>query len=136
MRRLLIDLDPYGGPHQLGVFPRFLKRTAYVSFPRLSVVFRRLVRLGSFLSCWRHANVTPNPKGPPSYSVANYRPIFITSVLSKVFERLVSVHHGQLFMERGGLLFQSPSLYIGMVWVPVIHFCAYPIHCSVLWRVA
>ena len=30
------------------------------------------------------------PKGPPSSSVANYRPISITSVLSKVFERLVS----------------------------------------------
>ena len=27
--------------------------------PRLSVVFRRLVRLGSFPACWRHTNVTP-----------------------------------------------------------------------------
>ena len=40
------------------------------------------------------ANVTPIPKGPPSSSVANYRPISITSVLSKVSERLVSVHLG------------------------------------------
>ena len=30
----------------------------------------------------------------PSSSVANYRPISITSVLSKVFERLVSVRLG------------------------------------------
>ena len=71
--------------------------------PRLSVVFRRLVRLGSFLACWRQANVTPIPKGPPSSSVANYRPISITSELSKVFERLVSVHLGQ-FMERSCVL--------------------------------
>ena len=48
----------------------FLKRTADVMAPRLSVV--RLVRLGSFPACWRHANVTPIPKGPPSSSVANY----------------------------------------------------------------
>ena len=71
--------------------------------PRLSVVFRRLVRLGCFPACRREANVTPIPKGPTSSSVANYRPIFITSVLSKVFEHLVSVRLG-LFMERGGVL--------------------------------
>ena len=63
-----------------------------MSWPhRLSVVFRRLVGLGSFQACCRQANVSPIPKGPPSSSVANYRPIPITSVLSKVFERLVSV---------------------------------------------
>ena len=70
---------------------------------RLSVVFRRLVRLGSFPACWRQANVTPIPKGPPSSSVANYRPISITSVLSKVFKRLVSVRLGR-FMEHSGVL--------------------------------
>ena len=43
-----------------------------VMAPRLSVVFRRLVRLGSFPSCSRLANVTPIPKGPPSSSVAIY----------------------------------------------------------------
>ena len=91
VRRLLLDLDPYGGSDPLGLFPLFLKRTGDVLAPRLSVVFRRLVRLGSFPACWRQANVAPIPKGPPSSSVANYRPISITSVLSKVFERLVSV---------------------------------------------
>ena len=66
-------------------------------------VFRRLVRLGSFLACWRQANVTPIPKGPPSSSVSNYRPISITSVLSKVFEHLVSVRLGRFMEPSGGL---------------------------------
>ena len=66
-------------------------------------MFRRLVRLGSFPACWRQANVTPIPMGPPSSSVANYRPISITSELSKVFERLVSVRLGR-FMGRSGVL--------------------------------
>ena len=70
---------------------------------RLSVVFRRLLRLGSFPACWRPANVTSIPKGPSSSSVANYRPIFITPVLSKVFERLVAVRLGR-FMEHCGVL--------------------------------
>ena len=74
------------------MFPLFLKRTADVTAPRLSVVFRRLVRLGSFPAYWRHTNVSPVLKDPPSSSAANYRPTSRTSVLSKVFERLVSVH--------------------------------------------
>ena len=72
-------------------FLSFLKRTADVLSPRLSVVFRRLLRLDRFPACWRQATVTPIPKGPSSSSVANYRPISITPVLSKVFERLVAV---------------------------------------------
>ena len=65
-------------------------------------VFWRLVHLGNFPACWRQANVTPILKGPPSSSVVNYRPISITSVLSKVFECLVSVRLGR-FMERSGV---------------------------------
>ena len=66
-------------------------------------MFWRLFRLGSFPACWRQANVTPIPKGPPSSSVANYHQISITSVLSKVFERLASVCLG-LFMKHRGVL--------------------------------
>ena len=33
VRRLLLDLDPYGGTNPLGMFPPFLKRTADVMAP-------------------------------------------------------------------------------------------------------
>ena len=68
VRRLLLDLDPYGGTDPLGMFPLFLKRTADVTASRLSVVFGRLIRLGivSRLAAdrlmsrqFRKANVTP-----------------------------------------------------------------------------
>ena len=104
MRRLLLDLDPYGGTGLLGMFPLFLRELLMLWPPVLvRVVFRRVVRLGSFLTCWRQANVTPIPKGPPSSTVANYRPISMTLLLSKVLERLVSVRLGG-FMERSGVL--------------------------------
>ena len=48
MRRLLLDLDPYGGTDPLGMFPQFLKRTADVMAPRLSVVFRQACSSGQF----------------------------------------------------------------------------------------
>ena len=56
VRCLSLDLDPYGGTDLLGMFRPFLKRTADVMTPRLSVRLapRRLVRLGSFPPCWRH----------------------------------------------------------------------------------
>ena len=50
VRHLLLDLDPYGVTDPLGMFPLFLKRTADVMAPCLSVVFRQLVRLGSSLA--------------------------------------------------------------------------------------
>ena len=51
VKRLLLDLDSYGGTDPLGMFPLFLKKTAEVLAPRLAVVFRRLLRLGSFSVC-------------------------------------------------------------------------------------
>ena len=103
VRLFLLDLDTYGGTDPLCMSPLFLKRTADVMPPpRLSVVWR-LVRVGSFPACWRQANVTPIPKGAPFSSVAIYRPISITSVLSKVFQRLVSVCIGRL-VECSGVL--------------------------------
>ena len=87
----------------MGMFPLFLKKTGDVMAPSPSVVFQRLVRLGNFPACWRQANVTIIPKGPSSSSVANYRPISITSVLSKVCERMVSVRLGR-FIARSGVL--------------------------------
>ena len=129
----LLDLDPYGSTNPLCMFP-FLKRTADVLTPHLSVLFRRFVRLGSFpgdrpitclLYCWRQGNVTPIPKAPPSSSLGNYWPIFITSVMSKVFELLVSVRLGRLW--NPVVCFQPPSLLIGKIWVAVMHFCECPI---------
>ena len=128
---LLLDLDPYGGTDPLGMFPLFLKRTDVMA-PSLGVVFRRLIRLGSFPACWRHANVTPIPKGPPSSSVAKFRPISITSVLSKVFERLVSVRLGR-FMGRSGVLPTTRFAY--RKGLGTCDTCVCPIHCKVHWRV-
>ena len=70
VRRLLLDLVPYGGTDPLDMFPLFLKRTADVMASCLSVVFRLLVRLGCFPNCWRQANVTKI--GKVSVAVMNF----------------------------------------------------------------
>ena len=45
VKRLLLDLDSYGGIDPLRMFPLFLKKTTVVLAPSLAVVFRRLLRL-------------------------------------------------------------------------------------------
>ena len=72
VKRLLLDLDSYGGTDPLGG-PLFLKMAAEVLAHRLAVVFRRLLRSGNFPVCWSVPNVTPIPKGPPSSSASKYR---------------------------------------------------------------
>ena len=60
---LLLDFDPYGGTDPFGMFTLFLKRTAGVMAPRLSVVtvvFQRLVHQGSFPPCWSIGQCHPN----------------------------------------------------------------------------
>ena len=103
VKQLLLDVDSYGGTDPLGMLPLFLTKTAEILASRLAVVFWRLLRLGSFPVCWRVANVTQIPKGPPSSSVFNYRQLSLTPIMSKVFERLVSVRLGR-YMEGEGVL--------------------------------
>lgn len=63
MKKLLLDKDSYGGSDPLCMFSLFLflMKTANV-LSRISVIFRKLVRMGCFPACWRVANVTPIPK--------------------------------------------------------------------------
>ena len=90
VHKLLLNLDSYGGVDPLGFFPLFFKEIAPVFSSKLSVVFRRLLKEGSFPACWRCANVVPVPKEAASSMPKDYRPISITPVLSKVFESLIS----------------------------------------------
>ena len=99
----LLDLDPNSGLDPTGCFPMFFRNTASVLAPKLSCLFCRLLRGGEFPLEWRIADVTQIPKGPLSALVCNYRPISITPVLSKVFERLIVLRFGR-FLERSGVL--------------------------------
>ena len=88
---LLSDLDPYGGTDPCGMFPLFFNKVSHILAPKLSKIFRILIRKGSFPVCWRTADVTPIPKSAnESIYPKDYRPISITPILSKVFERLLA----------------------------------------------
>ena len=91
VKKLLLELDPYGGAGPDGIFPLFFIKTANYLASKISTVLRKLVRIGGFSMCWRVGNVTPVPKsGSANSCPSDYRPITITPVLSKVFERLLA----------------------------------------------
>ena len=74
------------------------------------MLFRRLLREGSFPPCWRCADVVPIPKGSVSSFTKDYRPISITPVLSKVFESLIS-DRLRRYMEKENLFPQHQYAY-------------------------
>ena len=49
---ILLDLNTYRGVDPLGVSPLFLKKVADIIAQKLSIVFGRLIRLGSFPESW------------------------------------------------------------------------------------
>ena len=132
VRRLLLDLTLMVALTHWVCFLFFLRELLMLWPPIFVLLFWGLVRLGSFSACYGQTNVIPIPKGPPSSPVANYRPIYMTSVLSKVLELLVSVRLGRI-MGRFGVLPSTQFAYLKSLGT-LMHFCACPIYCRVHWR--
>ena len=110
IEKILLDLDSYGGAGPDGIFPLFFKKTSKVLSPKLGVIFRKDSRLGAFSFGWRVGNITPLSKsGSSSSCPSDYRPITITPILSKVYERLL-VRRLSAFAEKNNLF---PSLQFG-----------------------
>ena len=89
---LLLDLDSNRGNDPDAIFPLFCKQVIRELSPKLAVIFRHLVKWGSFPACWRLADVVPVPKEFPfPFSEdGDYRPLSITSLLLKVLEKIVA----------------------------------------------
>ena len=68
----------------------FFRELAFVLALKLSMVLRRLLRTVLFSSHLCCVDVVPIPKGTMSFLLSGFRPISITPVLSKVYERLIS----------------------------------------------
>ena len=52
VKKLLLELDPYGGAGPDGIFPLFFTKTANCLAPKISTVLCKLVRIGGVSMCW------------------------------------------------------------------------------------
>ena len=84
------------------------------------MIFRKLIRLGSFSECWRSANVIAVPKAAPTADRENYRPISITYILSKMYEKFVSHRLSSCCSKYGSLLPVQSAYMKGLDWTDAL----------------
>ena len=93
VKELLLEFDTYVGAGPDSNFPLFFVKTANYLAPEISAVLHKLVRIRSFIMCWKVGNITLVLKCDSANSCpCNYCPITITPVLSKDFECMLAKH--------------------------------------------
>ena len=70
-------------------YPRLLKEAADCLSVPLAIIYTRSLKEGVIPDDWRNANITPVFKSGPATSAGNYRPISLTSILSKIAESII-----------------------------------------------
>ncbi|XGW23236.1 hypothetical protein V3C99_005461 [Haemonchus contortus] len=70
----------------------FIQKIADVICGPLSYIFNQSLMKGEVPARWRHSFVTPALKKEPSCDPANYRPVSITSLFCRLFEKTIKEH--------------------------------------------
>ena len=109
VEKLLRQLKPGKASGPDNISPRVLKELADVIADPLARVFRKSLHKGTVPSDWKHANVAPIYKKGEKYDPANYRPVSLTCVASKLMEHIVcsslmshASNHGLLYKLQHG----------------------------------
>ena len=82
--------DSAAGPDNIP--PILIKKCVLELAPILSKLFQLSYESGIFPESWKIARVTPISKKGDSSQIINYRPVAITSVLSKIMEIVINQH--------------------------------------------
>ena len=102
----LQNLDPRKGAGPDNLPPALLKFLAPYIYKTVSKFFQYCYDSSSTPQDWRSANIIPIHKKGSKSDPLNYRPISITSVLSKIFEHIIS-HNIHNYLERHNLFFKN-----------------------------
>ena len=95
-------MGPYKSPGPDLISPRLLKLAPDIFSEYLCALFKKCFLLKNIPSHWRTANITPIHKKGSRSVPANYRPISLTSIVSKLFEHLLTSNIA-CFLEANGL---------------------------------
>ncbi len=89
LRQVFIKNKRGKAPGPDGVSPACLKTCADQLAPIFTQIFNRSLELCEVPSCFKRSTIIPVPKKPKITGLNDYRPVALTSVAMKSFERLV-----------------------------------------------
>ena len=92
VNKLLRNLKPHTATGPDDISPRFLKEMAEPLTPILTLIFSASLKQGQTPDDWKEANVSPIFKKGDKSQPANYRPVSLTYVCSKVLEHIIHSH--------------------------------------------
>ena len=89
VEEVLTNLKPHKAAGPDGVESQLLKECAKEMAPTLCHIFRKSMDDGEVPSQWKEAHVIPIHKKGNKAIMANFRPVALTSVICKVFEKII-----------------------------------------------
>ena len=99
----LKTLKPTTSPGPDGIHSRVLKELATPLSLPVSILFKKSIESGQVPEAWKQGEVVPIFKAGNRQEVSNYRPVSLTSVLSKVLEAIIKDELLVHFKESGVL---------------------------------
>ena len=88
--KLLAGLNPNKAAGPDTIHPRFLREVQQELAPLYTVLFQKSLDEGYVPMQWRTADVTPVFKKGEKYDPANYRPVSLTAITSKLLEHIIA----------------------------------------------
>ena len=89
IKKVLSSLNPGKSPGPDCIHPKVLKELAHELSSPLKLLFDKTMSCGKIPSKWKVAEVRPIFKKGDKTSPDNYRPVSLTSVICKVFEKFI-----------------------------------------------
>ena len=87
---LLKDLDSSKAPGSDGIPASILKNCASVIAPSVATLFNTTIKTGHLPKQFKKATIAPVFKSGDKHVAANYRPISLLPILSKVLEKVIA----------------------------------------------
>ena len=103
--KLLKGLNPAKASGPDNIQSRVLKELAGTISPCLCKIFQKSLDTGEIPNDWKTANVAPIYKKGQRDIAANYRPISLTCITSKILEHIV-VSHIMKYADKHGILYE------------------------------